>query len=390
MRYLSNYCNYISSMNETKDNMSKIIPDSIRELQQLFSKNGKKLYVVGGAVRDFLKGSKPKDFDLCTDANPDEILEIVGNRFQTNLQGKAFGVVVVYTEDQPLGMEIATFRSDTYDGKSRNPQVEFTTIENDVSRRDLTINSLFYDLESDEIVDLVGGVKDLEEGVIRMVGDPQKRILEDPLRILRVVRFAHRYGYKIDKRTDDDIRKTKSELSRITRERIWEEIKKAHGYGLDFSDYLETLNNLGLLEVIFPNLNINFSRVDSKFIEVHFANVLRDNSTEKLESKMILELKIESSVSNKVVFLIRLLDLNPENSFRMYKDKLKNHVQDEILEDWFMISGIDNRISNAFMIYKPSVSAESLIKLGYKGVELGKKINQMESEEFKKLIPNET
>ena len=117
----------------------------------VFKSKGKKLYVVGGAVRDFLTGDKPKDFDLATDALPDEVLEILGSKYKTNLQGKAFGVVVVFTDDQPEGMEIATFREDV--SKGRNPEVKLgVTIEDDVKRRDLTYNALFYDLDTKELV----------------------------------------------------------------------------------------------------------------------------------------------------------------------------------------------------------------------------------------------
>jgi poly(A) polymerase len=178
-----------------KNDMWSIIPQSVKELHELFKSKGKKLYVVGGAVRDFLNSDKPKDFDLCTDALPDEVLEILGSKYRTNLQGKAFGVVVVFTEDEPAGMEIATFRSDVYDGKlgmTRNPNVKFTTIDQDVLRRDLRINGLFYDLDKKEIVDLVGGIDDIKNGVIGMIGDPDLRIKEDPLRILRAIRMACR------------------------------------------------------------------------------------------------------------------------------------------------------------------------------------------------------
>jgi len=180
---------------ESKSDMWDIIPQSVKELHKLFQGKGKKLYLVGGSVRDFLTGDKPKDFDLATDALPDEVLEIVGKKFRTNLQGKAFGVVVVFTDEVPEGMEIATFRSDIYDGKlgkSRNPDVKFTTIDQDVLRRDLRINGLFYDLDKKEIVDLVGGIDDIKNGVIGMIGDPDLRIKEDPLRILRAIRMACR------------------------------------------------------------------------------------------------------------------------------------------------------------------------------------------------------
>ena len=185
---------------ESKSDMWDIIRQSVKELHELFQSAGKKLYLVGGSVRDFLTGDKPKDFDLATDALPDEVLEIVGDKFRTNLQGKAFGVVVVYTKEVPEGMEIATFRSDIYDGqlgKSRNPDVKFTTIDQDVLRRDLRINGLFYDLDKKEIVDLVGGIDDIKNGVIGMIGDPDLRIKEDPLRILRAITAQKKYKLRI-------------------------------------------------------------------------------------------------------------------------------------------------------------------------------------------------
>jgi tRNA nucleotidyltransferase/poly(A) polymerase len=106
------YRKFLETLNNIND-MWEVIPQSVKDLHDLFHASGKKLYLVGGSVRDFLTGDKPKDFDLATDALPDEVLSIVKG-YRTNLQGKAFGVVVVYTDDQPEGMEIATFRSDRY------------------------------------------------------------------------------------------------------------------------------------------------------------------------------------------------------------------------------------------------------------------------------------
>lgn len=231
MRLITKYNKFLESI-QPKD-MWDIIPQSVKDLNELFKEHGKKLYLVGGSVRDFLTGDKPKDFDLATDALPDEVINIVGKTYRTNLQGKAFGVVVVFTKEVPEGMEIATFRSDIYDGKlgkSRNPDVKFTSIEEDVKRRDLSINGLFYDLDKREIIDLVGGVEDLKNKTIRMIGNPDLRIQEDPLRILRVFRFSYRYGFEIDKETKDAIERNKESLKIISRERIWEEIKKSFSY----------------------------------------------------------------------------------------------------------------------------------------------------------------
>ena len=219
---------------ESKSDMWDIIPQSVKELHELFQSAGKKLYLVGGSVRDFLTGDKPKDFDLATDALPDEVLQILGDKYRTNLQGKAFGVVVVYTKDEPAGMEIATFREDV--SKGRNPEVKLgVTIEDDVKRRDLTYNALFYDLDKREIVDLVGGVSDMENKVTRMVGNAIERIDEDSLRILRSFRFASRYGTPLSKDLSEAIKERKwlknidpetGEMKRISQERVWEEIKK--------------------------------------------------------------------------------------------------------------------------------------------------------------------
>ena len=164
------------------------IPSDIKKLHKLFKKNGKQLYVVGGAVRDAILGKSPKDFDLTTDAKPDEVEEIAKKGgLSSHPVGKPFGVVLVDNH------EIATFRKDI--GKGRRPDaVDFTDIKGDVKRRDLTINALFYDMGRGEIVDLVGGIADLKKKKIRTVGVPEQRFDEDPLRKLRAVRFAGSVG----------------------------------------------------------------------------------------------------------------------------------------------------------------------------------------------------
>jgi len=164
------------------------IPEEVLFISSLYKKAGKELYVVGGAVRDHIRGLEPKDYDLATNATPDETIEILKGHFNMKEVGKAFGVVVAITKDFPDGIEIATFREDITSG--RHPEVRIgATIENDVKRRDLTINALFYNIEKEEIIDLVGGLEDIKNGIIRTVGNPDERFSEDPLRKLRCIRF---------------------------------------------------------------------------------------------------------------------------------------------------------------------------------------------------------
>jgi len=167
------------------------IPSDIKQIQDVFKKNGYKLYVVGGAVRDFLLKEKIKDYDLVTDAVPDKVEEMMSNAgFKTLPTGKAFGVINVFTDEGEY--EVATFR---VDGSGRKPEVKLGgTINSDAKRRDLRINALYYDIDTNEVIDLVGGIDDLKNGIIRTVGNPQDRFEEDPLRILRFFRMFARFS----------------------------------------------------------------------------------------------------------------------------------------------------------------------------------------------------
>ena len=376
------------------DNMWDIIPQSVKDLQLLFKSKGKKLYVVGGAVRDFLTGDKPKDFDLATDALPDEVLEILGSKYKTNLQGKAFGVVVVFTDDQPEGMEIATFREDV--SKGRNPEVKLGVgIEDDVKRRDLTYNALFYDLDTKEIVDLVGGKVDLETNVTRMVGDPTERFDEDSLRILRAFRFASRYGHPLHKDTESAIEKRKQlenidpetgDMKRISQERVWEEIKKAWKQAKDYRNYLNFFTKFNMWSEVFPNSEINTDLVDSKDFVVVIANLFKLENPEGLEKRLVQDYKIESETATKIVFLLRLLQLTPELAFDMYKSKLQCHIEDKTILEWFRALGINDPIKIKFTEYKPTTSAQDLMANGFKGKALGDEMKRLEIENFKSML----
>jgi len=391
MKRIKKYKTFLESK---KIDMWDIIPQSVKDLHKLFQSSGKKLYLVGGSVRDFLTGDKPKDFDLATNALPDEVLEIIGDKFRTNLQGKAFGVVVVFTKEVPEGMEIATFREDV--SKGRNPEVKLgVTIEDDVKRRDLTYNSLFYDLDNRQIVDLVGGKEDLKTGVTRMVGDPIERFDEDSLRILRAFRFASRYEHPLHKDTEKAIEKRKQlenidpetgEMKRISQERVWEEMKKAFKQAKDYRYYLNFFTKFDMWSEVFPGSDINTDLVDSKDFVVVIANLFKNESTTGLERKLVQDYKIESETATKVVFLISLLSFKAEDVFDIYKKKQQCAITDQTILEWLKVQEINSNELIKFVEYKPSISSQELMSQGFKGRDLGTKIKELEIEKFNSML----
>jgi len=190
-------------------------------------------YFAGGCVRDALLGQRPKDYDIATDATPQQVQELFP---RSAAVGAAFGVVIVYTpKPSPRHRwvtEVATFRADSDYSDGRRPDsVRFTNAEEDARRRDFTINGLFADPAEDpsaeipdRIIDYVGGQADLEAKLIRAIGDPGERFSEDYLRMLRAVRFAARLGFEIEPRTSAAIRANARYLGQISRERIGQEL----------------------------------------------------------------------------------------------------------------------------------------------------------------------
>ncbi|MBK8014261.1 MAG: CCA tRNA nucleotidyltransferase [Deltaproteobacteria bacterium] len=183
---------------------------------------GYEAYLAGGCVRDLLLGAVPKDYDVVTDARP----ELVAKCFRrTHLVGAAFGVVRVQLS-RDLVYEVATYRGDGAYADGRRPEAVVYGVgkEEDVHRRDFTINAMLLDPLSGELIDLVGGRADLEQRLIRAVGDPKLRFEEDHLRLLRAVRFATRLGFEIEAATAEAMRASAPKLSRISRERISTEL----------------------------------------------------------------------------------------------------------------------------------------------------------------------
>jgi len=230
---------------------------------QTLRQRGFQGYLVGGCVRDLLLGREPKDYDVATDATPEQVMVIFP---ETYAVGAQFGVVLVPAPESASGsvdvaresraVEVATFRSDIGSSDGRHPdEVRFSRDpREDVARRDFTINGMLLDPATDEVLDFVGGRKDLEAGIIRTIGDPERRFGEDKLRMLRAVRFAARFEYAIDSETFAAIQRMAGEIEVVSHERVRDELTRMLTEG-HARRALLLLDESGLLRHILPEIS---------------------------------------------------------------------------------------------------------------------------------------
>ena len=221
------------------------------EIIQVLRDRGHRAYFVGGCVRDRLLGGNPKDYDIATNAHPDEVLRYFP---KTEKVGAHFGVVLV-RGDPGVCVEVATFRSDhSYSDGRRPDRVEFETDpRQDVLRRDFTINALLEDPITGEIFDYVDGRRDLQEKLVRAIGDPLRRFKEDRLRMFRAVRFAARLGFEIEEQTFAAIRQLAPLTHNIAAERVRDELTRILTEGGARRGF-EMLDRSGLLAEVLPEV----------------------------------------------------------------------------------------------------------------------------------------
>jgi len=212
--------------------------------------NGHQSYLAGGCVRDILLGREPVDYDVATDATPERVQELFPDSLAV---GAKFGVIVV--TEGPVHVEVATFRSDGGYSDGRHPDhVEYArTPEEDVKRRDFTINGLMLDPFTNHVLDYVGGRDDLRAGIIRAVGNPTERFSEDKLRMIRGVRFAARFRYAIEASTFIAITKLAPDILQVSAERIRDELTKILTEGAARRGF-ELLDETKLLSEILPEI----------------------------------------------------------------------------------------------------------------------------------------
>jgi tRNA nucleotidyltransferase/poly(A) polymerase len=395
--------NNINQLNErVKAQMD--IPQDVKDMHKLFNKKGHKLFVVGGAVRDFLLKKTPHDFDLVSDALPDEMVEILKD-YRTDIHGAKFGVVRVYTESEPLGYEIATYRRDISKGRNNkgdDQKVEIgkhITINDDVRRRDISINALYYDLDTNEIVDAVGGIKDLKDKIVRAVGVPQKRFDEDRLRILRTIRFAAVTDSKIDALTSAAIKKDNrlfgiSEDDDVSRERIFKEfldVEKASRNNQDptiVTRFIDLLIDYEILKQIFPVLVTTKSINPTSYLLVALAQTLRNNKPTDKFKETLVDAKIPRVHVEVIAFLIKILrdGVKKENVYEYYREMSSKEIRTDTLAEWIRVMGISDPMVVGLLKYHPATSGHDVMKDGFKGPEIGEEIIRREGERYINMI----
>lgn len=241
-----------------------MVKDFSTQIVQNLREQGFQAYLVGGCVRDLLLGREPKDYDVATDATPQQVMEIFPETYAVGVQ---FGVVLVPVPDAASSdsgetcsktqcVEVATFRSDFGYSDGRHPdEVRFSrTPQEDVARRDFTINGMLLDPVSGEVLDYVGGRADLKAGIIRTIGDPRRRFEEDKLRMLRAVRFAARFDYAIDPATFAAMQELAAQIEIVSRERVREELTRMLTEGRGHRAFL-LLDESCLLETVLPEVS---------------------------------------------------------------------------------------------------------------------------------------
>src|SRR5690348_6440663 len=231
-----------------------IDPDVLKVLYRLI-KAGHIAYLVGGSVRDLMLGRRPKDFDVATDTHPQQVRDLFRN---SRLIGRRFRLVHVFFG--PKNIEVATFRRHSEDVSAEDPLIRhdntFGTPEEDAFRRDFTVNALFYDPQTFRVIDYAGGVADLRARLIRTIGDPELRMREDPVRMMRAVRFAAKLGVDIEAGTRAAIERNRADLLKASVPRLVEETFRTIGQP-GAARALLLMEELGLLEQLMPWLSVH-------------------------------------------------------------------------------------------------------------------------------------
>lgn len=426
--------------------MLKLSQGAKKALELLHS-SGHEAYIVGGSVRDMIMGLRANDFDITTSATPDQIKAAL-NGYTTVDTGIKHGTVTFVYEKEPI--EITTYRIDGEYKDSRHPEsVKFTkNLENDLSRRDFTVNALVYN-ESEGIIDLFGGQNDIKNKILKAIGDPKKRFEEDALRILRGVRFASQLGFEIEENTKKAMIECAHLLHNISSERInteiskfllgknvkkalldnYEiigeiipEIKEMHGFEQNSKYHIyDVLTHTAVaIESVAPILHLRLTMLlhdtgkpktysQDENGQGHFYGHAKV-STEIAES-FLNKYRYDNQTKEKVIQLVKIHD-TPIELDRVFIKKRMNRLGKDLFFDLLKVKRADNLAQNpkhfwldkldkfdiiakeiieenCFTLSSLNVNGSDLISLGFCGKEIGNMLNTLLLEVIEEKLPNE-
>lgn len=268
---------------------SQISENALKVLQRL-KKADYEAYLVGGCVRDLLLGREPKDFDVATNASPEQVKQVFRN---CRIIGRRFRLAHVFFGKEII--EVATFRGSESEESDRQVVHEdgrllrdnvFGTLEEDVWRRDFTVNALYYNIRDFSVVDYTGGMQDHANAVLRLIGDPETRYREDPVRMLRAIRFAVKLGFSLHPDTEQPIYAHAELLKSIPAARLYDEVLKLFlaGYGLQT---FEMLRHYGLFAILFPDTDKCLETQDHDFPRLFLIRALENSDQRYTDGKSL-------------------------------------------------------------------------------------------------------
>lgn len=299
-------------------NRTMPLPSSVEYVLSKLKENGYQAYVVGGAVRDFLMGKTPHDYDLTSDALPSQISDVFKDFYQEH-SGEKHGTIRVIVDHKPI--EITTFRCDEgYTDYRRPDNVEFVKdVYIDSKRRDFSINAFYY--SEGHIYDFHEGLEDLNNKVIKTIGNPSTRFHEDALRILRAIRFSAKLGYEIESKTKTALLDCKEELNLIAKERILIELKEISSTSNFFRDIKEYFPIFKLIIPCLDKIGNSIDDIynfDTKSYGDYIASLSALFSLREINNDFMswrLFIKMDNESINAIKTLIKLKDINFNNSF---------------------------------------------------------------------------
>lgn len=399
------------------------LPETVEFIIKKLYENKYEAFIVGGCVRDSILGINPNDYDITTNAKPDEIIDIF-KEYKTIDNGIKHGTVGLIVDNEIY--EITTYRIESeYEDNRRPKEVKFTnSITQDLKRRDFTINSMAYN-HKQGLIDKFSGIIDIHKGIVKTVGDPDERFNEDGLRIIRAIRFSSKLGFEIESSTLKSIYKNSKNINNISRERITDEVNK-----ILLSKYPEKIYLLYETK-IFENLGIYTKLKEDDFRKLKKQLYMLSQCGETIEERLImLEYLISLTqlsyidynnnikptniisrltYSNKIVNcfnnLMEYMFLDEKNISYIEIKKIANKIgidnlkllfklkkiycYSEKKENYLIIDKCINKIKNieknkeCYTIKNLQINGKVLKELGYSGIEIGEKLNYLLNEVIK-------